>query len=99
MAGADRLDLRYMTVTVLLFASHRELVGQRQVTVQLAHGATVSDVYDKLQVEHPGLAALRSATSFAVNREVVAESSAIQNGDEVALLQPVSGGSFDRISA
>jgi len=99
MAGADGLELSYMTVTVLLFASHRELVGQRQVKVQLAPGATASDVYDKLQAEHPGLAALRSATSFAVNREVVAESAVLQNGDEVALLQPVSGGSFDRTSA
>lgn len=99
MADVDGVEFRTITVTVLLFASHRELVGQRKMQVQLAHGATASDVYDTLQAEHPTLAVLRSATSFAVNREVVVESSVLQNGDEVAFLQPVSGGSFDRASA
>jgi molybdopterin converting factor small subunit len=74
-------------------------VGQRQVQVQVARGATASDVYDKLQDAYAGLAALRSATSFAVNREVVAENAVVENGDEVAFLQPVSGGSIDRIGA
>ncbi len=99
MNGADHLNDLYMTVTVLLFASHREFVGKRQVQVQVARGATVTDVYDRLQDAYTGLAGLRAATSFAVNREVVAENAIVQNGDEVAFLQPVSGGSFDRIGA
>jgi len=60
--------------------------------IELPDGARPSDLYDRLVAECPGLDRLRRYTSFAVNRQVVAPDAVLQSGDEVALLQPVSGG-------
>jgi molybdopterin synthase catalytic subunit len=81
-----------MNVCVLLFAAYREAVGKPRLDVELPEGATVSDLYDALERAHPALHALRPYTSFAVNREFTESSTQLDGGDEVALLQPVSGG-------
>jgi molybdopterin converting factor small subunit len=80
-------------VTVLLFALHRETFGARTVHLSLPAGATVHDRYEELVRRRPAMGDLRPYTSFAVNREWSAGDTILQNGDEVALLQPVSGGS------
>lgn len=84
-----------MRVRVLLFAAHRELVGRGQVDLDVPSEATAGDVYRLLETEQPVLAQLRRSTTFAVNREVVPADSTLRPGDEIALLQPVSGGSHD----
>jgi MoaE-MoaD fusion protein len=75
-----------MRVTVRLFAGLRERAGwsSRQVDA-----ATVADVWRALALgdEPPGLL-------YAVNREYVEQGHALADGDEVALIPPVSGGSF-----
>ena len=81
-----------MTIRVLLFAAYREAVGSSRLEVEVPEGATVSQVYDRLEQEHDGLARLRPYTSFAVNREFVDADAVLRAGDEVAFLQPVSGG-------
>jgi molybdopterin converting factor small subunit len=81
-----------MEVTVLLFASHREAVGAGRVELDLPDASTVEDAYCSLQNDHAGLAPLRRFTSFAVNREMVEPSTHLSPGDEIAFLQPVSGG-------
>ena len=67
-----------------LFAILRERAGTRDLTVELADGATVSNLLGELAVRHPRLLDGASATMLAVNTEYV--------GDEVALIPPVSGG-------
>jgi sulfur-carrier protein len=81
-----------MEVTILLFAAHREAVGAGRINLDLPKPSTVEDAYCSLQRDHPGLAPLRRFTSFAVNREVVEPSTQLAPGDEIAFLQPVSGG-------
>jgi molybdopterin converting factor small subunit len=78
---------------VLLFASHREIAGRNRIDLDLPDGASAGDVYDRLAAECPGLDRLRRYTTFAVNREVVPADAELRSGDEIALLQPVSGGS------
>jgi MoaE-MoaD fusion protein len=73
-------------VTVKLFAGLRERAGwsQRQVDA-----ATVADVWRALELgdEPAGLL-------YAVNKEYATADRALADGDEVALIPPVSGGAF-----
>lgn len=84
-----------ITVRVLLFAVFREAVGTRSLEMQVPEGSTLDSLYRHIEDRHPGLRALRPYTTFAVNREVQAANTVLQSGDEVAFLQPVSGGSDD----
>ena len=81
-----------MRIQVLFFAAYREAVGTSRQDLDIPDGATASELYDLLEVSSPRLEALRPYTTFAVNREVVAPTQTLQPNDEVALLQPVSGG-------
>ena len=76
-----------MRVTVRLFASLRERAGTGRRELDLPDGATAGDVFAALAVgpEPPGL-------SYAVNQEYAERSHALADGDEVALITPVSGG-------
>ena len=76
-----------MRVTVRLFAGLRERAGRSRL--ELDDVAGVEDVWPALGLgdEPPGLL-------YAVNREYVERGQALADGDEVALIPPVSGGSF-----
>ena len=77
---------------VLLFSVLREAVGQERLDVALPASATGADVLDVLEAEHPALAPHRPTIRLAVNHEYVPETSVLADGDEVALITPVSGG-------
>ncbi|MGH2442566.1 MAG: MoaD/ThiS family protein [Chloroflexota bacterium] len=81
-----------MLVRVLLFASHRELFGQRQLELDIPSSSTPQDLFAILEERQPGLTRFRRYTAFAVNREVVGPDTELHAGDEIALLQPASGG-------
>ncbi|MCL5959797.1 MAG: molybdopterin converting factor subunit 1 [Chloroflexi bacterium] len=81
-----------MRVRVRLFASQREVVGQRELELDMPGGSTASDVLSRLTSEYPRLAGVASSTMLAVNREYVDQKTKLKEGDEVALLPPVSGG-------
>lgn len=83
---------RETRVCVLLFAAYRELLGASRLEVSMPRGATLQDVYRALEVREPRLARLRDSTTFALNREVAPPGSTVRDGDEIAFLQPVSGG-------
>jgi len=78
-----------MRVTVRLFAGLREHAGTARRDVELGDGARVADVWRALELgdEPAGIV-------FAVNRAYVERSQALAEGDEVALIPPVSGGAF-----
>jgi molybdopterin converting factor small subunit len=76
----------------LLFASHREAVGRSTIEIDVPERATLSQLFEELESQSPGLSPLRPFTTYAVNREVAPPSTVLHDGDEVALLQPVSGG-------
>jgi MoaD family protein len=77
-------------VRVRLFASLREQAGASEVE---AGGKTVGDVADALSARYgEKFAAVTAVSSFVVNGERAARSTPVAEGDEVALLPPVSGG-------
>jgi molybdopterin converting factor subunit 1 len=82
-----------MLVNVRLFAMLRERAGSDSVTVELDEGATVRDAVEAVGDQH-GLHELiaRMPVVMAVNREYAREESTLREGDELALIPPVSGG-------
>ena len=82
-----------MQVTVRLFAGLRERAGFGARAVELSDGARVADAWGALDLGDPPRGLL-----YAVNREYAEPDHALVDGDEVALIPPVSGGAF-RLSA
>jgi molybdopterin converting factor subunit 1 len=82
-----------MRVLVRLFASYREAAGVGQIDLELPAGAIVKDAIFKILRDHPLLAEGRQVV-IARNREYVTADEPLADGDEVALIPPVSGGAM-----
>jgi len=81
-----------VTVTIKLFAAYQEAYGRSQITLQLPQGTPVSVVGDRLRLEHPELQQWQKLTRYGVNLQFVEPDRVLQDGDEVVLIPPVSGG-------
>jgi MoaE-MoaD fusion protein len=79
-------------IRVRLFASLRELTGEGTAQVEVPAGSRAGDVWDACVRRWPALAARRQSTVLAVNQEFAKADLPVHDGDEVALLPPVSGG-------
>jgi molybdopterin converting factor subunit 1 len=79
-------------VRVRLFAIQRELVGAREVALELPTGATIEAAWAALVRLHPALAPGRVAVRFARNAEYADPDTVLEDGDELAVIPPVSGG-------
>jgi len=77
-------------VTVRLFAALRERAGTGKRELELAEGATVGDVFAAL-----GIGTEPAGLSYALNQEYAERAVPLSDGDEVALITPVSGGADD----
>jgi molybdopterin synthase catalytic subunit len=80
-------------VTVRLFAGLRERAGTGERALELERGARLEDVWRALDLgdEPPGL-------MYAVNKQYADRDHPLADGDEIAVVPPVSGGTF-RLSA
>ena len=78
-----------MRVAVKLFAALREQAGLRERELELADDARIDDVWPAL-----GLGEEPRGLVYAVNRAYVERGAPLADGDEVALIPPVSGGAF-----
>lgn len=83
-----------MNITVSLFAAHREAVGTSTVHLAVPAGTTSGGVWEILSAQYPNLQGTPRPTAVAINDTVVPPGSALADGDRVALLAPVSGGSL-----
>ena len=84
-----------MRVVVRLFASYRETAGTGRIELDLPTGATADDALRALSLDH---ALVADQVMLARNREYVTGSAALAEGDELALIPPVSGGGTSRIA-
>ena len=82
-----------MHVKVRLFAMLRQQAGWREREFELPDGATIDDVWRTLATETPALAAQREHVRFARNREYATADQPLADGDELAFIPPVAGGS------
>ena len=80
-----------MNVRVVLFAKPRELVGKPNVDLALPAGATAADAWSQLSDRYD-LGPLPRSFRCAVNSEYAGWEDALKDGDELAVIPPVSGG-------
>lgn len=79
-------------ITVKLFAAYQEAYGVPELSLDFPSGSTAAAVRDRLLQEHPELESFRDVTRFGVNLNFVDPDTPLQDGDEVVLIPPVSGG-------
>lgn len=84
-----------MKVNISLFAGLHDLVGKREVMMELADGSTVDQLRDELGKLFPVVIPYLATLVCAVDDEFVATDHLLADGDEVALIPPVSGGGAD----
>ena len=81
-----------MRISVRLFASYRERAGTSEVEFEVPTGATVSRLAADVSRRFPGMTEDPGSLVIAVNREYRDHQYELNDGDEVALIPPVSGG-------
>ena len=81
-----------MHIRVRLFAIQRELAGTREVGLDLPPDSTIAGAWEALVAQYPAIAPGRDFVRFARNGAYADDATALQDGDEVAMIPPVSGG-------
>ena len=84
-----------MRVKVLFLGMLKEVAGREAETVDLPEGALLGELYNTLQQRLPQLQQFRSSIALAVNYEYSTHDQSLREGDEVALIPPVSGGTAE----
>lgn len=80
------------SVSVRLFASLREKVGERLIEVAVPEGGDVRALYEALAERYPQVRPYLESVVCAVDEEYVTAAHILREGDRVALIPPVSGG-------
>jgi len=81
-----------IAIAVKLFAAYQEAFQAAEVQLELPDTSCASDVLDRLLSDRPELERWRAVTQFAINLQLVPPETPLCDGDEVALIPPVSGG-------
>jgi len=81
-----------MRVMVRLFARLKDIAGTGELEPTVTPDATVTTVWEQLVDRYPDMAPYGASTSAAVNAEYAHMNTRLHDGDEVAFLPPVSGG-------
>lgn len=81
-----------INITIKLFAAYQEAYGLSELDLELRPATPVKEVLQQLITEKPELEKWRDVTRFGVNLQFVDGDTPLQNGDELVLIPPVSGG-------
>lgn len=81
-------------ITLRCFAAVREALGQEVLHLTVPRGTTVAGLREMLGQDHPAL--LRLSLAWAVNQAYADGARELAEGDEVAFIPPISGGSTER---
>jgi molybdopterin synthase catalytic subunit len=82
-------------IKVLLFGQAREWAGTSTLQLEVESPARVDTAFARLKSLHPRLGEMERSLLFAVNEQYVERSHALAEGDELAVLPPVSGGEVE----
>jgi molybdopterin synthase catalytic subunit/molybdopterin converting factor small subunit len=86
-------------IQVLFFGVIRDVVGRREDTLDIAEGASLGSVFEHYAGRFPRLREMAASTVLARNQQFSSPVTPLAEGDEVALLPPVSGGSAGGLEA
>ncbi len=85
MSSKIRLNVKF-------FSSARDAAGEKEIEVEVDKNMTVEKLLDYLMDKYSGLDNLKKQLIIAVNKDTVSKNKMLEDGDEVAVLPPVSGG-------
>ena len=88
-----------MRVRILFFGQLKEVAGRERDTLELPEGARVSDLLRRYAELKPALQPYYDVMAVALNQEYSEAGTPLHEGDEVALIPPVRGGSGKRPAA
>jgi molybdopterin converting factor subunit 1 len=81
-----------MRVRVLYFGVLKDVIGRESEALELGEGASVADLLAVSRARGAASEELWGSIAVAVNQEYARAGDVLKEGDEVALLPPVSGG-------
>jgi MoaD family protein len=81
-----------MRIRLKLFATFREIIGEKDMVKDVDAGSTVEDIVAELLFAHPKLEPFKDSMIYSVNKEYADASKELSDGDEVGILPPVTGG-------
>jgi len=81
-----------MKVRVQFYAQLRDLVGMRELELEILDGATIRDLLEQLYVERPALAGHDKSILIGAGLEFVDRNYKLNPGEEIAIMPPVQGG-------
>jgi molybdopterin synthase catalytic subunit len=81
-----------MRVQVLFFGVLKDMVGRGEDALELQDGATLADVLSHYEERVPKIREVLHTVALSVNQHYAGPGAVLGDGDEVALLPPVSGG-------
>ncbi|MFY9910100.1 MAG: molybdenum cofactor biosynthesis protein MoaE [Candidatus Sulfotelmatobacter sp.] len=82
-----------MRVRILFFGMLKDVAGQSSDWLDLPAGASVRDALDRYASQLPAMKDAMPSLAVAVNQRYAGGETLLNDGDEIALLPPVSGGS------
>jgi len=85
-----------MKIRLLFFAGLREALGRKEQVIEVEPGATLETLVARLHAELPALERYRSRLVISLNAQRRSFDTPLGDGDEVAFLPPMSGGSGER---
>ena len=81
-----------MQIRALFFASYRELLDTRELTLSVSAGASVTDLVNQLRSRGEPFSSLPPEPAVAGNEEYARSETVLSDGDVVAFIPPVAGG-------
>ena len=94
--GSDRtrasVSIGDVRVNVLFFGPLRDIAGKAEEKIDVAEGAALGSIFDLCADRFPRLKALKGSIVLARNQRFAAREETAEEGDEIAFLPPVSGG-------
>ena len=85
-----------MRIRVLFFGVLRDVVGVREDSLEVPPGGRLETVFEHYATRFPRLREMSSSVVLALNQQFSGLGATLSEGDEVAFLPPVSGGSDGR---
>jgi MoaD family protein len=81
-----------MKIHVQFYAQLRDLIGIRELDVDLSKGAIVRDLLDQIYAKQPALRRHDKSILIGAGVEFVDRNHKLKPGDEISIMPPVQGG-------
>ncbi len=79
-------------ISILYFANVKDATGVRKDAIELPQDTPIKKLLTKISLTYPNIKGMLNNIQISVNYKVVNMNTILKDGDEVALLPPISGG-------